>query len=141
MKFAAAALLALLCSQPALAADIQVRISGIRSANGFLLVDLHNQPAAFPEHPSAAFRKVRVKAAPSVSFTIRDVPAGVYAISYIHDENGNGEMDNNALGIPLEGFGFSRDPAVKLRAPTFSEAAFNANNTGAVVSTRIRYML
>lgn len=32
-----------------------------------------------------------------------------YAIRFIHDENLNGEMDTNWLGIPKEGYGFSND--------------------------------
>ena len=38
------------------------------------------------------------------TFTIKP---GSYAIGVIHDENNNGELDYNFLGIPKEGYGFS----------------------------------
>src|SRR5688572_10781370 len=34
---------------------------------------------------------------------------GKYAIRYIHDENANGKLDTNWMGIPVEGYGFSND--------------------------------
>jgi uncharacterized protein (DUF2141 family) len=37
------------------------------------------------------------------------LPAGKYAIRYFQDENLNGELDKNKLGIPTEGYGFSND--------------------------------
>ena len=34
-----------------------------------------------------------------------DIPAGTYAIAAIHDENRNGKLDMNWLGVPKEGYG------------------------------------
>jgi uncharacterized protein (DUF2141 family) len=41
-----------------------------------------------------------------------------------HDENGNGKLDKNVVGIPKEGYGASNNPARKMRPPTFEEAKF-----------------
>ncbi len=53
-----------------------------------------------------------------------DVPPGTYAIAAAHDENMNGKLDTNALGIPTEGYGFSNDAKGWLSAPSFSAASF-----------------
>jgi uncharacterized protein (DUF2141 family) len=45
-----------------------------------------------------------------------------------HDENGNGKLDRNMVGIPKEGYGASNNPAKKMRAPTFDEAKFSVNS-------------
>ncbi len=38
-----------------------------------------------------------------------DIPPGRYALAVIHDENMNGKLDANWLGVPKEGYGFSND--------------------------------
>ncbi len=39
-----------------------------------------------------------------------DISPGTYALAVIHDENGNGKLDTNWVGIPTEGYGFSGLP-------------------------------
>jgi uncharacterized protein (DUF2141 family) len=53
-----------------------------------------------------------------------DIPPGTYALAVIHDENMNGKLDSNRLGMPTEGYGFSNDAKAFLRAPSFSAASF-----------------
>jgi uncharacterized protein (DUF2141 family) len=53
-----------------------------------------------------------------------DIPPGTYALAVIHDENMNGKLDTNWLGIPTEGYGFSNDAKALLSAPSFSDASF-----------------
>ncbi len=45
---------------------------------------------------------------------------GLYAIAVFHDANGNGRLDT-FMGIPREGYGFSRNPPFRPRAPKFIE--------------------
>ncbi len=47
--------------------------------------------------------------------------AGNYAIGVFHDANANGKLDT-FMGIPREGYGFSRNPPFRPRAPRFDEA-------------------
>lgn len=53
-----------------------------------------------------------------------DVPAGTYALVVLHDENMNGRVDSNWIGIPKEGYGFSNDARSSLSAPSFKDAGF-----------------
>ena len=40
---------------------------------------------------------------------INDLPYGEYAIKLFHDENIDGELNSNFLGIPTEDYGFSNN--------------------------------
>ena len=59
----------------------------------------------------------------SLSVTFESLPLGTYAVSVFHDENEDGQINQGGFGIPLEGFGFSQNPAITTRAPEFSETA------------------
>jgi uncharacterized protein (DUF2141 family) len=45
-----------------------------------------------------------------------DVAPGDYAVSAFHDENSDGKLDRNFMGIPKEGVGASNDAKRKVRA-------------------------
>jgi len=50
------------------------------------------------------------------------VAPGSYAVMVYHDENGNGKLDKAANGMPLEGYGFSRDARGHWGPPSFEDA-------------------
>ncbi|HEX5514928.1 MAG TPA: DUF2141 domain-containing protein, partial [Gammaproteobacteria bacterium] len=45
-------------------------------------------------------------------------------LAVIHDENMNGKLDTNWLGIPIEGYGFSSGAKASMGAPSFNAASF-----------------
>ncbi len=53
-----------------------------------------------------------------------DVKPGTYAISAFHDENKNGKLDTNLVGMPTEDYGASRDARQPFSAPRFDDAKF-----------------
>ena len=63
-----------------------------------------------------------------------------YAVAVIHDENGNAKLDTFA-GIPKEGFGFSRNPAIGFGPPRFAAARFTLDGDGGAERIRLRYIL
>lgn len=56
------------------------------------------------------------------------ISIGIYGISVLDDENDNGKMEYNLLGIPKEGFGFSNFCLRKLRKPKFSDFCFTVKD-------------
>ncbi len=58
------------------------------------------------------------------TIVFNDLKDGSYAIRCFHDENDNGELDTNFIGIPKEGFGFSNDAFGKFGPKKFSEWLF-----------------
>jgi uncharacterized protein (DUF2141 family) len=68
-----------------------------------------------------------------------DIPPGTYALAVIHDENMNGKLDTNWLGIPTEGYGFSNDAQAVLQAPSFSAASFAYDGRSLNLTIGLRY--
>lgn len=63
----------------------------------------------------------------------------MYAVAIYHDENSNHHFDRNFLGLPAEGYGFSRN-AVPLFAPPRFDAVKIAVHPGANrIAIRLRY--
>ena len=59
-----------------------------------------------------------------------DVEPGEYAISVHHDDNDNGKMDTNFIGIPKEPTGLSNGAVPKFGPPKYKDAAFRVGNEG-----------
>lgn len=114
---------------------ITVPISEVRSGRGVLFVALYKQSNWLV--PGKYFKSQKVQAHHGTVFaTFEGVPRGRYGIAVFHDENRNGRVDINMIGMPAEGFGFSfKTP---LRKPSFGEIAFDVQPS-AVAPTRLRY--
>jgi uncharacterized protein (DUF2141 family) len=121
-------------------ADVSVTVTGVRSARGLVIACLTARADAFPDcsHDPQA-RSLKVRAASVVQLDFGQVPAGRYAISLFHDENGNGKLDKR-LVIPREGYGFSRDAPVMMGPPSFARAAFAVGRDGQRQAIRMRYI-
>jgi uncharacterized protein (DUF2141 family) len=121
-------------------AAIGATVSGLRSARGQVLACLTARPDAFPDcnrDPEA--RSVTVPAGATVELRFEAVPAGRYAISLFHDENGNGRLDKRLM-VPREGYGFSRDAPVRFGPPSFASAAFAVTGESQHQTIRMRYI-
>lgn len=57
------------------------------------------------------------------STVFTQLPPGHYAVVVVHDENDNGLLDANVLGVPTEGYCFSKDARGIFSAPSFDAAA------------------
>lgn len=129
--------LALLPSQ-AQSANVDVSIAGIQSSKGRVLCRLFTAESRFPREGEVQSLAVPITAGASVC-TFVGVPAGTYAVAIAHDTNDNGRLDQNFLGLPLEGFGFSRNVKPRFGPPRFSKAAIPVPQTGATISLTMQY--
>jgi uncharacterized protein (DUF2141 family) len=120
-------------------ATLDVSVTGLRNAKGKIQLCLTANPKAFPDcSKDANARKLTVSAANAAAIRFDAVKPGTYALSLIHDENGNGKLDT-ALAIPKEGFGFSRNPKIAFGPPSFKAASF-AFSGDASQSVKMKYM-
>ncbi len=105
---------------------VVVRINGIKTQNGQVLLSLFRSPEGFPTHPEKAFRWGKAKVtASSIIISFNGLPPGTYAIAAVHDENSNDVMDTDWLGLPKESYGVSNNVTSTLAPPKFDEAKFN----------------
>ncbi|MEO0333359.1 MAG: DUF2141 domain-containing protein, partial [Bacteroidota bacterium] len=77
----------------------------------------------FPAEFQRAFRseKVAVEGG-QAKYTFEDVPWGEYAVTVMHDENGDDEIEKNFLGVPKEKVGMSN---ISGGIPSFRRAVFS----------------
>ena len=105
---------------------IHVKILDIRNSTGTVACALFESPAGFPSeflHSATNVMIIKIRKS-QARCDFMDIPPGTYAMVVIHDENMNGKLDTNALGIPREGYGFSKDAKKFLGTPSFSDAGF-----------------
>jgi len=105
---------------------IHVKVLDIRNSTGTVACALFKSSKGFPtEYLRSATNimviKVQDKAA---RFNFLDIPPGTYSLVIVHDENMNGKLDTNWMGIPTEGYGFSNNAKALVGAPSFHAAMF-----------------
>lgn len=114
----------------------------MRNHDGVVRACMTRDENRFPrcQGSSQGYRAV-VAAGEATTVRFTNVVPGTYAIALLHDENDNGHADR-ALGMmPKEGFGFSRDAAVRMGPPTFGDAAITVGSAPSHQTIRMRYML
>jgi len=122
-------------------ATLTIAVDNLRSDRGQLLLCLTADRDHFPDcEGDAAARHLVVPIDGAAQIVIGGVAPGGYAVSVIHDENGNGRLDKRLM-IPREGFGFSRNPAIRFGPPKFGEARFDLSAGANRQAIRMKYML
>ncbi|NTW54448.1 MAG: DUF2141 domain-containing protein [Chlorobaculum sp.] len=119
---------------------IEVLVDGVRSVDGVVGVALFNAKRGFPDNRAMAIQGRSVPAGKPCKVIFENVPWGAYAISVLHDENGNGRMDKGFLGMPKEGFGTSNNPEIKMGPPSFAESRFELKSTGLMLNIEMKYL-
>lgn len=119
--------------------ELTVVVAGLSNDEGVVRLAVCAPDTGFPRcHGRAAANAVVPAAAGAVTARIA-LPPGSYAISAFHDRNNNGRLDT-AMGIPREGFGFSRNPPMRMRAATFEEARLDVDRP-LRTTIRLRHIL
>lgn len=123
------------------AGHLDVSLLKLRSLKGDVHLCLTRSPAHFPDctdDPRAMKRSAPAARLGELDFS--GLPSGDYALSVVHDENGNGRLDT-LLKMPREGFGFSRNPPIRFGPPTFAQARFAVASGDVREAVRMRYLL
>ena len=110
---------------------MEVAIEGVKGENGFLLLGLFSSSDDFLKKPIASIRHPANEG--TVTVVLYGIPSGDYAISVLHDLNGNEKMDTNFIGIPKEGFGFSNDAMGFMGPPHFKKCMFQWTGRESIV--------
>lgn len=105
--------------------SLLVEISGLASTKGQLGVALYSSSKGFPSDAQhAVLRAYYPISGSTTKVRLPDLAPGTYALAVYHDANNNKTMDKNIFGVPKEMFGFSQNPQVNFKAPSFEECAF-----------------
>jgi uncharacterized protein (DUF2141 family) len=122
--------------------DVEITIKKIKNTNGTIRIGFFKDNASFDKE--TAFKSVpatKESLSNGVLKVKTQLEPGIYGASLLDDENNNGKMDYNFIGIPKEGFGFSNYYHSGFTKPKFQAFQFEvkAANT-AKIEMVIRYM-
>jgi len=136
-----------LSSPPEFQADegnssITVDMSDIRNSDGNVKITLFDTSEGYPEDTGSvaeyAYSDI-VDGKASCKF--EGIAAGTYAIIILHDEDQDGDMTFNAVGIPKEGVGVSNNAKMKFGPPKWEDSKFEVPESGATQSIKMTYFL
>ena len=131
-------LLVLLLSPPAVAAQLDIELTGVENGHGVVRVAVCT-PGTFTTRHCPFFGAAPAKPG-SVVVSVDGIPPGRYAVQAYHDEDGNGRLRRGLFGIPAEAIGFSRDARVRLGAPSFEDAAIDVAEPLTATTFRLRHL-
>lgn len=119
---------------------LEIEIEGLRNAKGVIQACLTRKARGFPdcEHDPQALTVTAPAGDGSVRFA--GFAPGRYAVTLFHDENQNRKLDK-LIAVPREGFGFSRNPAIRFGAPGFDETEIELPAGITRHTIRMRYLL
>ena len=104
-------------------ANVKLTVANIQSQVGKLYISVYDSKDTFLSDNKVYEEVVGLEDVKNgqleVSLTL---PYGALAISVHHDNNANGKMDSNFIGIPKEPVGMSNGHVPKFGPPKFSKA-------------------
>lgn len=121
------------------AQELPIKITGIRSSKGNIVINMFRDQAAYDKeapYRQFTFKKALDKDAMTVELKLEP---GTYGITLLDDENENKKIDKNFIGIPKEGFGFSNFFMIKMKKPSFEDfkVDWKVRNP---IEIRVKYM-
>jgi uncharacterized protein (DUF2141 family) len=121
-------------------ATLEVDVSGVRDGRGLIHACLTAKPAHFPDCQSDPAARTESVPSDTRQIVFRGLPPGRYALAVFHDANANRRLDT-FMGIPREGFGFSRNPVIRFGAPRFEKVNIDLAPGFARTSVKLQYLL
>jgi uncharacterized protein (DUF2141 family) len=110
--------------------NLTVSVSGLKNNVGILKVGLYNSDGTFLKsvYKSNA-SEIKENGA---KFVFEGIPKGEYAISAYQDENNNGKLDKNIMGIPSEAVACSNNAKGFMGPPKYKDAKFIINTNSKI---------
>jgi uncharacterized protein (DUF2141 family) len=119
---------------------LYVNVEGIRSATGLVAVTLYaDDRKRFLARRGSLYVGRTPARSPTTRVCIHLPSTGVWGLAVYHDANANRSFDKNGLGLPAEGFGFSRNAPTLFGLPNFSAVRFNVPRSGLQTTVKLKY--
>lgn len=128
---------ALLGLAPAAAADLSVRVAGIKPGKGPLFVSVQKREDFMSDRSSHA-RKIDAPAAGDQVVVFPNVAPGTYAVSVWQDSDGNGQFSTTPEGMPTDGWAMTN--AERLRGePKFDQVSTEIGSRAVALTLPMQY--
>ena len=119
-----------------------VQLNGLKNQKGQVCFSLFSSSQGFPTQGEKAVQSRCIQLGEAdFKTTFENLIPGGYAVAVFHDANGDGLLNQNAFGIPTEGFGFSRNPKVLSGPPNFGESVVTVAPPQNNIQIHLQYLL
>jgi len=117
---------------------LAVTVTGLHSAKGQLVACLWQDRSGFPScEKSRTARRITVPVAgATMHLAFAGIAPGAYAVTVVHDEDDNGRLKHNVIGMPEEGVGISNDRG---GMPAFARSLVEVGPNSAI-TVRVKYL-
>jgi uncharacterized protein (DUF2141 family) len=118
---------------------VLLEVSSLKNTRGTLNCRLFTKASDFPDGEGILTVRTPIAGA-NTTCTFPNVEPGTYAVAVVHDENSNGKLDKNFVGVPSEGYGVSNNKTYALSAPKWDESVFTiAPSESKTLQVKLRY--
>ena len=125
---------------PSSTAELEVSIDGLRDARGMVMLCLTRRANFLDcDHDPARVTRI-VPAGQAAAIDVAGLAPGGWSLLAIHDANQNGRLDT-MMGIPREGFAFSRNPPMRMGPPHLDQVRFALSSGESHQALKMKYLL
>ena len=119
--------------------SVVIAVAGAGSDTGTIMVAVYDASAKFNDPSQAVFLQSLEIQNGAANWSIRaeSLPKK-FAIAAFHDENGDGTLNRNPLGIPTERYGFSRNARGLTGPPEYDRASIDRPQNGEQLAVFLR---
>jgi uncharacterized protein (DUF2141 family) len=105
---------------------LMIEIVGLKQATGNVYIAVYDSDSTWLGDEAVLTKKLVIADAMDGDLvrTELQLPLGEYAVSAFHDQDGNGELNTNLIGMPKEPIAASNNALGKFGPPKFEDAKF-----------------
>ncbi len=113
---------------------LMIEIVGLKQATGTVHIAVYNSDSTWLGDEAVMTEKVAVADAMDGDLVRTEVqlPLGKYAISAFHDQDDDGELNTNLIGMPKEPIAVSNNALGKFGPPKYEDAVFTLDAEPAI---------
>lgn len=117
---------------------LTVIVTGLKNNKGEVRLALCNSEESYTSKDAEPFRRIAIPIAEKQAKAVfEELSFGEYAIKLFHDENSNGDLDTNFLGLPKEDYAFSNNAKATFGPPEYEKATFEFSEEEVTIEIKI----
>jgi uncharacterized protein (DUF2141 family) len=116
---------------------LEIVMTGFNNNEGDCWFAIDNSKEVYEREDTVWIGKILPIENKEVIIMIDSLKYGEYAVRVFHDENKNGKLDTDFLGIPDEDYGYSNDASGWFGPPSWEKAKFIFNQPEMTITIKV----